>query len=213
MTSMRKIAANRRNSRKSTGPRTTAGKATASRNAFRHGFSSQTEVRTELSPELERHAKALCEDANDPLLFAQALVVARNEQVLQAIASQRLAVIERLRDPRFIALAKGDNSLKLVKAIAARLRDPAYDDYAAVRQRLNDPNRRPVAHTWTVDLDAASKLIKERNEQEAVEEAAPDLVRLERHYRRVSSQQRRAIQQFMNIKLMLCLEQAPDGGA
>jgi hypothetical protein len=87
--------------------------------ATRHGFSSRTGLRIEVSPELERYAKPLCEGTNDPLLLEQALVVARNEHVLQAIAAQRTAVIERLRDPRFIALAKGDNSLKLGEAIAA----------------------------------------------------------------------------------------------
>ena len=39
MASPEKIAANRQNARRSTGPRTTAGKARALRNAFRHGLS------------------------------------------------------------------------------------------------------------------------------------------------------------------------------
>jgi hypothetical protein len=39
MTSEAKAAANRRNAKRSTGPRTAAGKARASRNAFRHGMS------------------------------------------------------------------------------------------------------------------------------------------------------------------------------
>ena len=37
MTSARKTAANRKNAKKSTGPRTPAGKRTASTNALRHG--------------------------------------------------------------------------------------------------------------------------------------------------------------------------------
>jgi len=40
MTSERQIAANRLNGRKSRGPRTTAGKSTASRNAVRHGLAA-----------------------------------------------------------------------------------------------------------------------------------------------------------------------------
>ena len=39
MTSEAKAAANRRNAKRSTGPRTASGKARASRNAFRHGLS------------------------------------------------------------------------------------------------------------------------------------------------------------------------------
>jgi hypothetical protein len=41
MTSERQIAANRRNSRKSRGPRTAAGKSIASRNALRHGVADR----------------------------------------------------------------------------------------------------------------------------------------------------------------------------
>ena len=40
MSSEAKIAANRRNATKSTGPRTTAGKARSRRNAFRHGLAT-----------------------------------------------------------------------------------------------------------------------------------------------------------------------------
>jgi hypothetical protein len=215
MTSARKIAANRRNSRKSCGPRTAAGKAIASRNALRHGWASRAEVCLEHSPEIERHARALCDDHNDRSLFEQALVIARNQQVLRAITAQRIGVIERLRDPRSITLAKGDNSLKLATAIAARLKDPAFDDYHAVRERLakRDPNGPRVAHEWTEDLEAASKLIKQRDEYQAVEEATPDLLRLERYYRQVWVQQRRAIQQFMNTKLSLSLERSQHGGS
>jgi hypothetical protein len=53
MTSESKIAANRRNGRKSRGPRTAAGKSIASRNALRHGFAAATLVRAS-SKGLER---------------------------------------------------------------------------------------------------------------------------------------------------------------
>ena len=53
-------------------------------------------------------------------------------------------------------------------------------------------------------LDLASKHLKEqeRDEFEALEEAIPDLKRLERYERRAWSQQKRAIREFMNTKLM-----------
>ena len=40
MTSIRKLNANRLNGKKSRGPKTTAGKLIASRNALRHGFAA-----------------------------------------------------------------------------------------------------------------------------------------------------------------------------
>ena len=51
MTSEAKAAANRRNAKRSTGPRTASGKARASRNAFRHGMSIP--MRTDLTNLLE----------------------------------------------------------------------------------------------------------------------------------------------------------------
>ena len=51
MTSEAKAAANRRNAKRSTGPRTASGKARASRNAFRHGLSIA--MRTDLTDILE----------------------------------------------------------------------------------------------------------------------------------------------------------------
>ena len=44
MTSVRQIEANRRNSEKSTGPRTEAGKQRSSRNALRHGLTAETVI-------------------------------------------------------------------------------------------------------------------------------------------------------------------------
>jgi len=51
-------------------------------------------------------------------------------------------------------------------------------------------------------LDLARKQIKERDEFEAFEQAAIDLVRLDRYKRRAWSRQKRAIRAFMNLKLM-----------
>ena len=59
MSSARKVAANRRNSCKSCGPRTAAGKAIASRNALRHGLSAIINRQATPSAEIERLALAI----------------------------------------------------------------------------------------------------------------------------------------------------------
>jgi hypothetical protein len=204
MTSQRKIAANRRNSQKSCGPRSAAGKAIASRNALRHGLAAIPHVHPELSPEIGRFARAICGGDTDPLLFEQALVIASNEDVLRTIQAQRIAVIERLRDINPIALAKGDNSLAVAKVIASPLDGPELAEYESLREKCLQPLPEKSAEEleWTNDLEAAGKAFEERDESEAVEEGAPDLVRLERYYRRVWSRQNRAIRDLMNIKLM-----------
>jgi hypothetical protein len=50
---------------------------------------------------------------------------------------------------------------------------------------------------------------RERNEYDALEEAVPDLIRLERYERRAWSRQRRAIREFLNLKFARKLLPAP----
>jgi glycerol-3-phosphate dehydrogenase len=135
MTSERQIAANRLNGRKSPGLCTTAGKSTASRNAARHGLAAIRNRQPIEPADLERLAKALCGNDDDPAVYKQAIVIASHELVLRAISAQQIAVVERLRDPSVIALAKGDNRLQLAKArfLKGRL---AYSALIAHRDRL-----------------------------------------------------------------------------
>ena len=116
MTSDRKAAANKRNSHKSCGPRTAAGKATASRNALKHGLSAVVYRQPTPSAEIERLAKAFYGHGENTDLLDQARIIAANALVLRAIGAQKIAVVERLRESTAIALAKGDNSLALAKA-------------------------------------------------------------------------------------------------
>jgi len=111
MSSERKVTANRSNGRRSSGPRTNAGKTRASCNALQHGLAVIMHDRSIPSGEVACFAKALCGDDSDPALLAQAQVIVQNEMVLRAIREQQIALVERLRDPTAIALTKRDNSL------------------------------------------------------------------------------------------------------
>jgi hypothetical protein len=51
-------------------------------------------------------------------------------------------------------------------------------------------------------LELARQQIKERDEFEVFEQAAIDLIHLDRYERRAWSRQKRAIRAFMNLKLM-----------
>jgi hypothetical protein len=231
MTSERQIAANRLNGRKSRGPRTTAGKSTASRNAVRHGLAAIRYRQPIETADLARLAKALCGSDEDPALYKQAVVIASHELVLRAISAQQIAVVERLRDPSAVALAKGDNSLQLAKARSVKGK-LAYAALIALRDRLLEKYKnelKPIRHPDVVSEieeafpphleDKGSELgaeeirqqkgrlydedcIGERDESAAMEEAVSDLLRLNRYERRAWSRQRRAIFAFMNLKLM-----------
>jgi hypothetical protein len=150
MSSARKVAANRRNSCKSCGPRTAAGKAIASRNALRHGLSAIINRQSGPSSEIERFALAICDQDRDGALLEQARVIAANEFAFRAINAQKIAVVERLRDHTAIALAKGDNSLVLGKArfMQAWLAHREIEALVPkVREKYKDQIRRPAKST------------------------------------------------------------------
>jgi hypothetical protein len=179
------------------------------------------------SGEVACFAKAICGDDSDPALLAQAQVIAQNEMVLRAIREQQIAVVERLREPTAIALTKRDNSLKLAKARSKQTRravkeierrlpsvlekyrdrlepqdfDPGPYELVplGLKVLLEEPDPREERHA----LDLAWKQIEQqqRDEHEAMQEAIPDLIRLERYERRAWSRQQRAIREFLNIKL------------
>jgi hypothetical protein len=115
MTSTSKIAANRRNSQKSCGPRSAAGKSVASRNALSHGLAALTHRKAVPTAEIEQFARALCGNDSDPVMFAQAVKIAENKIFLQAIRKQQVAAIERLRERTAVPFARKDNSLEVAK--------------------------------------------------------------------------------------------------
>ena len=226
MRSDRKSAANRRNSCKSCGPRTAAGRATASRNALRHGLSAMVHRQPAPSAELERLAQAICGHDENPALLEQARVVAANELELRAINVQKIAVLERLRDPTAIALAKGDNSLELARGRFMRAW-LAHREIEGLVPKVLEKYKDQISTPLDDEVDIvpiclkglleesdsiereriarklARKQIEEhqRDDHEALEEAAADLIRLDRYERRSWSRQKRAIRSFMNLMM------------
>jgi hypothetical protein len=100
MTSEAKIAANRRNARRSTGPRTTAGKLRVRRNALRHGLAAIVVRDPAVTAEVERVAAGIC--SADALEREQALIVAEAQITLKQIRRARAHTVEQLSQPRTI---------------------------------------------------------------------------------------------------------------
>jgi hypothetical protein len=225
VSSDRKAAANKRNSRKSCGPLTAAGKATASRNALKHGLSAVANREPAPSAEIERLAKAFCGTSENRELLAEARAIAANALVLRAIGAQKLAVVERLREPTAIALAKGDNSLKLGKTRLMQTQR-ASEEIDELVPKLLEKYKDKIESTglepgpgliipncllrlleWSASIEheeRARELVEEqeRDEFEALKEAAADLIRLDRYERRCWSQQKRAIRNFTNLRMI-----------
>lgn len=213
MTSPRKIAANRSNSQKSSGPRTAGGKRTASANSRKHGWAALERRRPAASPEIEQLAKALCGDDQDPALLAQGRIIAENQLIWGAIRLQKVRAIEqRLAEARMSEDEFFEQTLeRLITALFARFKH-YLPPLASLRERYSSKAiiARVEEYFDGEDLIALRKFIKrfmkkqprkprERDECEAMELAAAEIGRLERYESRAWSRQMRAIRSFIEL--------------
>jgi hypothetical protein len=96
VTSERQAAANRRNGRLGTGPRTVEGKRRAARNAFRHGLAAATAIGDEVNDTTRELAKLLA-GSDDPALSQASLAAAEATLELERIRSLRRTLIAQAK--------------------------------------------------------------------------------------------------------------------
>ena len=96
MASERKIAANRRNSQRSTGPRTAAGKTRVRRNALRHGLAATILRDPAIKAEVDHVAAAICGKGAELAQREWALIIAESEALLSRIRAARVDLIEQM---------------------------------------------------------------------------------------------------------------------
>lgn len=94
MASPRRIAANRRNAARSTGPATATGKMRASRNALKHGFNVNVRHDPATSVKLEVLAEAIAGKNPTARRLRAALDVAEAQLELKRVQEYRLALIK-----------------------------------------------------------------------------------------------------------------------
>jgi hypothetical protein len=97
MATEKQIAANRANAKRSTGPRTLAGKLKSSRNAYRHGLSAPRRSDTAMSAQTEVIVRALIDgDENEEKLRAAAEFAAAHLELLRirSLRADLMAKIE-----------------------------------------------------------------------------------------------------------------------
>ena len=95
MASERQIAANRRNARKSTGPRSGAGKKRASSNAYRHGLTLSITSTAAFAKELDSLVREIAGDTDDAITLERAREIAQAELELARVRRAKVALIER----------------------------------------------------------------------------------------------------------------------
>lgn len=208
---------------KRSGPRTPAGKARAGRNAVRHGLAAKLHDATVPSDQIERLANAIRDDDDDPAIVEQARIIARNELLLRTIAAQRLFIVERLRDPKSLALSKRRGPLqtgwarfreskladKEIKRELPRLLQKYKDVIGPDAARLRYDPLGLIAFVEDPSPAKQRRLMKrarehieaeERDEHKALKEGVRDLIRLDRYERQAWSRQKRAIYELLSLQ-------------
>ena len=199
MSSQAQLAANRANARKGRGPRSAAGRTRASRNALRHGLAAISRHNPAYFPEIGRMATAYCEGDTDPLLFEQALIIAESDIILICLGAERLAAIERMRDPDAIPFSDSKASLARARARFAQAKR-AYAQLVKAKQAKAGSTSDTGKASISAQKNKGPHPPAQRDECDAMCRAAPDLRRLERYERRAASRRNRAIREFIFIK-------------
>jgi hypothetical protein len=177
------------------------GKTAVRCNALRHGLSLVSRYNPAHSGEIEQMAKAICSHRSaDPALFEQALVIAECNLVLDFVQREKVAMIERFRDP---TVTRRD-----LKGAKLRYRQmyEAYPEFSYLQEKLLAQGE--ISNRFLVPLklkpgEIPPKYVpsRDRNESEAMKAAMPDLRRLLRYERRALSRLKRAVALFSAVKL------------
>jgi len=171
MASERQIAANRRNARKSTGPRSGAGRNRSSRNAYRHGLTLSINSTAAFAKQLDTLVREIAGDTEDAILLERARALAHAELELARVRRAKVALIER-------ASAFGElDPPQLTRAGFIRLLN------AVLRDRDIE----------SIDASATMPSQEPDRSAEAVRRVLPELRQLDRYERRAAAQRERAV--------------------
>jgi hypothetical protein len=176
MASERQIATNRRNARKSTGPRSGAGRKRASRNAYRHGLTLSITSTAAFAKQLDKLARKIAGNSDDAIMLERAREIAQAELELARVRRAKVALIER-------ASAFGEL-------------DPpqAFSSVTPIIRLLNAIDRgRVPSFPEPVDSSATMPSQEPDRSAEAVRRVLPELRKLDRYERRAAAQRERAV--------------------
>ena len=180
--SARQIAANRKNARKSTGPRTSAGKQRACRNAYRHGLSIQTDD-GESCDAVESLVRRIAPGSTDQDLLHWAAVAARARLELARIRQVKCDIIGRMA--QFSALEPA----ALFRIRAAEMR---------FLKSLNNPVRELKKL-----IDSSPMPSEAEREAEVVQRLLPELRKLNRYEARAHASWDRALGE-VSLRMSKC---------
>jgi hypothetical protein len=186
MPSERQLAANRRNARNSSGPRSAGGKKRASQNAYRHGLAVTIPLGQQFAGEIERLARKMLDGRENPLALSYAQSAAEASIELARVRRAKVALIET------------------IAALGSEALQPALDPTAETFEGdLMDPRSRGLSAVDKVVPDTATPALENPQQlephDEALRRALPELMRLDRYERRAASRRARALKSLNNF--------------
>jgi hypothetical protein len=173
MASERQIAANRRNARKSTGPRSGAGMKRASRNAYRHGLTLSITSTAASAKQLDKLVRKIAGETEDAMVLERARAIAQAELDLARVRQAKVALIER--------------------ASAFGALDPPRLTVTQMMRLLNAFDRGRLIVPKPTDSSATMPPHEPERSAEAVRRVLPELRKLNRYERRAAARRDRAV--------------------
>ena len=171
MTSPAKIAANRRNARRSTGPRSAAGKARARRNAFRHGLATPASLDHVAMDRIDDLVVALTRDFPNQLELELATLAAEAQSEIERVRQAKVRMVNRayahLRDEGGRLLSAGERAAL------------AFAGKTEILMACERYERRAISRRNRA-LRALAKLQQELRREEAIEVVGPPRPKLPR---------------------------------
>jgi hypothetical protein len=174
----RQIAANKRNARRSTGPRSPAGKKRAGQNAYRHGLTLRSNAT--FATQIEKLARKIAGKAKDAIVLEHARDIAQATIDIARVRRVRVALIERA-------------------AALGTLETPQlFNSVREILQFLNSIGRgeTPTLPERT-DLSTTMPSQEPERTAEAMRRALPELIKLDRYESRAAARRDRAVREIV----------------
>ena len=183
MATERQIAANRRNARRSTGPRSAAGRKRSSRNSLRHGLAAGVATTAERLNHIERLARKIAGASADVVTLGNARTLAEAAFEIAQIRRVKVALISR------VVTFGGFETPDALETVALQ-----------VKQLLRSIKRGELAPPNRAEIPAMPATDPERT-TEAIRRALPELIKLDRYERRAAVRRARALRSFLEWKI------------
>jgi hypothetical protein len=182
MASERQIAANRRNARKSAGPRSRAGRKRASRNAYRHGLGVSITSSATFAEQLDKLTRKIAGNTVDAIILERARAVAQAELELRRVRQAKVTLI-----PLTMAFGTRDPPPRIKTRQIIRWLN-------AWERGLPEP--KPIDHLSTMPSQEPDR------SAEAMRRALTELLKLDRYESRASAMRDRAVYEFAKVETL-----------